>query len=314
MGTFLEQLCGISTVSGVQKALRCQKAEHTFADTPCGIMDQYISAMGQANNLLLIDCRSNEATLVPFGGSAPGTAVNSGEDSPIILVTNSKVKHQLSGSEYPDRVKQCQEAVKILQSKYPNVKQLRDATQEMVENLKGDMSDVVYRRARHCVSEDMRTLAAVEALKRNDFETVGRLMTESHYSLQMNYEVSCPELDLLVKIANQVKGVYGSRMTGGGFGGCTVTLVKRDAAPELIHHLHEAYWKQGHLKCETYECVPSSGAGVLPDLASAIDTVTRDETFNAALPPWIEYAEYILPVALAVSVAVGALFLFQGKK
>jgi galactokinase len=277
MATFLEGLCGITSVTGVQKALRCQKAEHTFADTPCGIMDQYISALGQEGNLLLIDCRSNEASLVPFGGGGSGSGEST--ESPVVLVTNSNVKHTLSGSEYPDRVRQCLEAVAIFQTKYPQVKALRDATPDMLEAVKHSMSEVVYRRARHCILEDKRTLDAVSALKGGDFETVGRLMTESHTSLQYEYEVSCPELDLLVQIANQVPGVYGSRMTGGGFGGCTVTLVARSSVAHLKHELEENYHKQMNLRCVCYEAKPSKGAGML-DLEAALKEADNENAWG----------------------------------
>jgi len=252
--TFLENLYGIRSVDGVTKALRCQKAEHTFAGMPCGIMDQYISAMGKKGNLLLIDCRSHGYTLVPYG---------SGADSPIILVTNSNVKHQLTGSEYPDRVKQCKEAVRILKESYPEVNALRDADMGMLENVKEMMSDLVYRRARHCISEDQRTLAAVEALKEKDYKKVGELMTESHRSLQHDYEVSCPELDFLVDVALTVPGVYGSRITGGGFGGCSVTLVERHAVKDLEEELKKRYRTELRLPCDCYECLPEEGSGAL---------------------------------------------------
>ena len=167
VATFLEALYNITTVNGVEKALRCQKAEHTWADTPCGIMDQYISAMGQDGNLLLIDCRSNEYQLVPFGSG--------GGSVPVLMITNSDVSHNLSGSEYPDRVRQCNEAVETIAQKYPQVKKLRDATMEMVDEVKIFMPDVNYRRARHCVTEDARTLNTVEMLKVGDFVTVGKV-------------------------------------------------------------------------------------------------------------------------------------------
>jgi galactokinase len=184
----------------VAKALRCQKAEHTFADTPCGIMDQYISAMGLKGSLLLIDCRTNSFELIPFGAATTGTA----SSSPIILVTNSLVKHTLSGSEYPDRVRQCKEAVAAIKMKYPIVEALRDANLDMLDSVQEELSDVVYRRAKHVIGEDIRTQSAVAALKKGDYVTVGQLMTASHYSLKDDYEVSCDELDFLVEVANKV--------------------------------------------------------------------------------------------------------------
>lgn len=293
IGTLLQGMCGITTVSNVQKALRCQKAEHTFADMPCGIMDQYISAMGSQGNLLLIDCRSTEYELVPFGAGA---------DAPIILVTNSNVKHKLTGSEYPDRVRQCKEAVKVLQAKYPEVKALRDATMPMLDSVKAQLSDLIYRRAKHCITEDVRTLATVTALKNGDFKAAGHHMTQSHMSLQRDFEVSCVEQDLLVKIALEVPGVYGSRMTGGGFGGCTVTLVKRSAVEKLKQSLKEHYWKQAHLKCECYACEPSPGAAMI-DLQPVLHKSATP------LPAWIDY---IVPGAvLLLSAALGAAFLMK---
>ena len=166
VATFLEALYNITTVNGVEKALRCQKAEHTWADTPCGIMDQYISAMGQDGNLLLttVGVTNTSWYLGSGGGSAP-----------VLMITNSDVSHNLSGSEYPDRVRQCHEAVETIAQKYPHVKELRDATMEMVDEVKIFMLDVNYRRARHCVTEDARTLNTVEMLKVGDFVTVGKV-------------------------------------------------------------------------------------------------------------------------------------------
>lgn len=252
VATFLENLYNITTVTGVEKALRCQKAEHTWADTPCGIMDQYISAMGQDGNLLLIDCRSREYQLVPFGGGS-GSA-------PVLMVTNSNVKHNLSGSEYPDRVRQCREAVATISAKYPQVKELRDATMEMVEEVKVDMSDVNYRRARHCVAENARTLDTVEKLKVGDFITVGKHMTASHISLRDDFEVSCPEVNELVDLALQVPGVLGSRMTGGGFGGCTVTLLQPTAVELFKDLVGKRYNDNVGIDCVFYLAVPAHGA------------------------------------------------------
>jgi galactokinase len=250
----LERLFNLKT-DKVTKALRCQKAEHDFAGMPCGIMDQFISAVGEDGHLVLIDCRSNKPTLVPFG---------SGETTPLILVTNSKVKHKLTGSEYPDRVKQCQEAVKALQKKYATkVKSLRDADQSMLQEVRGNMSEVAFKRAKHVIDENQRVLDTVEALKRKDYAAAGRYMTASHDSLRDDYEVSCEEIDFLQKCALGCQGVYGSRMTGGGFGGCTVTLVDRNAVKSLEHFLRESYWKQYHKQCEFIAAIPSAGAGVI---------------------------------------------------
>lgn len=280
----------------MKKALRCQKAEHTFAGTPCGIMDQFISSLGAEGHMLLIDCRTHKATLVPAG---------SGPDSPLILVTNSNVKHTLSGSEYPDRVRQCREAVEILQRHFPQIQALRDATLENIESVKGEMSDVVYRRARHVVSENQRTLDAVQALQSKDYALVGKLMTESHNSLRDDYEVSCEELDFLVRCALQVPGVFGSRMTGGGFGGCTVTLVERSAVNRLEMFLQENYFKQFHTNCSFYEATPSAGAGSLP-LDAAGDETKEPATKKRSL--WLDYAVPVSVAALSATVALSYFF------
>ena len=298
VATFLEKLAGgLPTVSGVQKALRCQKAEHTFADTPCGIMDQYISSMGRAGNLLLIDCRSQEYQLVPFG-TGPG--------SPVIIVTNSQVKHQLSGSEYPDRVNACKEAVAAVKKRYPSVKALRDITVEMLEESKADMSATTFRRAMHGVSEDRRTLDTMEALKAGDFERVGMNMTASHESLRDDYEVSCEELDILVNLANSVPGVYGSRMTGGGFGGCTVTLVRKDAVDALTRKLKFGYRETGR-ECIVYPpMVPSAGAA--PFSLQEVIAEYEKKKRNSALPALV--ASWAIPVTvILLAVSVGFVLL-----
>lgn len=274
VGMLLERLFNVKNMKagsedGVTRALRCQKAEHDFADTPCGIMDQYISSMGQAGKILLIDCRSQSYELVEVGGD------KNDPDRPVMLVANSNVKHNLSQSEYPVRRQQCEAAVKIISQKYPEVKLLRDVTLSMLEESKDAMSPVCYRRAKHVVTEDIRTKSTVEALKNGDFTLAGSNMTKSHASLQADFEVSCAELDLLVELALEVPGVFGSRMTGGGFGGCTITLVKKSAVVLLRQYLIDNYKKRAKLDCECYEVVPSAGA-------SEIDLATRKSSSSSS--------------------------------
>ncbi len=312
--TFVEALCGLQHVTPVQKALRCQRAEHTFANMPCGIMDQFISAMGVHQNLLLIDCRSNEFELVPFG------AAQGGARGPVILVTNSNVQHSLSGSEYPDRVRQCNAAVAALQKAHPGVVALRDATMEMLEAVRDELSPTVYSRAKHCITEDQRTLATVAALRREDFATVGRCMTESHVSLKEEYEVSCPEIDFLVDLALQVPGVLGSRITGGGFGGCTVTLVERDSVAILQQFLRDHYAKQTGCQCEFYVAEPSAGAGfvLLGDEKSSGTAGTAPAKATLVAKVGETHARgavsrYLLPATLLVVVAAVASGVLLGK-
>ncbi|NXL75166.1 GALK1 Galactokinase, partial [Leptocoma aspasia] len=241
--TFLQQLCP-DDGDLVAKALACQKAEHVFAGMPCGIMDQFISVMGKEGHALLIDCRSLETVLVPLTDA-----------SLAVLITNSNVRHTLTGSEYPTRRRQCEEAAAAL-----GKASLRDATLAELEEARSRLGDEVFRRARHVIGEIARTAQAAEALQHRDYGTFGRLMVESHNSLRDDYEVSCPELDELVAAALEVDGVYGSRMTGGGFGGCTVTLLEAGAAERAQQHIKEKY-------CGTatfYLTKPSGGAKALP--------------------------------------------------
>ncbi|KAM6377106.1 galactokinase [Pluvialis apricaria] len=241
--TFLQQLCP-DDGDLVAKALACQKAEHTFAGMPCGIMDQFISVMGKEGHALLIDCRSLETVLVPLTDATLA-----------VLITNSNVRHTLTGSEYPTRRRQCEEAAAVL-----GKASLRDATRAELEAARSQLGEEVYRRARHVIGEIARTVQAAQALQDRDYKTFGRLMVESHNSLRDDYEVSCPELDELVAAALEVDGVYGSRMTGGGFGGCTVTLLEAGAAERAQQHIQEKYSGTATF-CLTK---PSGGAKVLP--------------------------------------------------
>lgn len=227
--TFLESAFGLQ-ISKTQKALLCQKAEHEYCNVPCGIMDQFISSCGQQQCALLIDCRTQESTPVAF-------------DDPdvVIVVSNSNVNHELSGSEYKDRVAQCKAAVAALQTRNPEISHLRDATMAQLLAVQSELPDVVFRRARHVISENERTLETVACIQSKRYEDAGQHMFASHASLRNDYEVSTPELDALVEIARKSPGVYGARMTGGGFGGCIVVLLRRANAPELLAKLGEGY-------------------------------------------------------------------------
>ncbi len=215
-------------VPPVQLALVAQAAEHEYAGTRCGIMDQYIATMGQAGHALLIDCRSLEATPVAadFGGA-------------VLLVCDSRVKHDLAVSAYNERRADCERGVELLKRANPEVRALRDVSPEALERATG-LPDIVRRRCRHVVTENARTQAAVTALRSGNLEDMGRLMTESHWSLARDYEVSCAELDLLVETACAHSGVYGSRLTGAGFGGCAIALVDRAAVGDVIASLESA--------------------------------------------------------------------------
>ena len=250
-------------INAKEKALRCQKCEHQYCSTPCGIMDQFISACGVAGHVLLIDCRPPFATqLVPLA-----------DPDVTLVVANSNVKHTLSGSEYPDRVRQCQEACAAMRAAgHPQVQFLRDATAAMLDatHAQTTLPLDVLKRARHGITEDARTLEAVGALKARDYTKVGALMLRSHASLRDEYEVSCPELDALVEIAMGVSGVFGSRMTGGGFGGCTISLVRKSAVPALLKAIKEEYPRRtGGKKATCFVTEAAHGAHVLENADAA---------------------------------------------
>lgn len=251
VSVFLEQILNVA-FSPEDRALLCQAAEHNFPRMPCGVMDQFISSCAVKGSLLLIDCRANKGELVPMD-----------DPSVSIIVCNSNKKHQLTGSEYPDRVKQCKEAVALLQTRYPEVRALRDATVEQVEAMKEAMGDVVYRRALHVVSECQRCLECKEALEKKDYEKVGQLLYQSHASLRDNFEVSTPEIDILVEIALEQEGVYGARITGGGFGGCVVCFVKSEKAEAVMKTMEEEYKKKTGIQCDAFITKPEQGARVM---------------------------------------------------
>jgi len=247
--TLLEAMTG-SKLDPVEKALLCQHAEHQFAGMPCGIMDQFISVMGQAGHLLLLDCRSREVEQVPMADAAVA-----------VLITNSNVKHELTGGEYAQRRAQCEAAASAL-----GVPSLRDADAGALERARPRLADVTYRRARHVLSEIERTLHAAEGVRASNWPTVGQLLYASHSSLRDDYEVSCPELDVLVDIAQSIGlagGVYGCRMTGGGFGGCTVALVQADQVESISRRLAAEYEQRTRIQPTLFVSRPSAGARVI---------------------------------------------------
>ena len=231
-------------IDPLQLARLCQSAERNFVGLPCGIMDQYISVFGREHSAVEIDCRSLGHRLVALPGGITFVAVN------------TMVKHALAGSAYKERVAECAAACEAL-----GVASLRDVTPEQFAANQQRLPDVVRRRARHVVTEDARVNQFVEASGRGDLAAMGRLMVESHQSLRRDYEVSCPELDFLVDAALAVPGVHGSRMTGGGFGGCTVTLVDESAAGTFHAEIGQRYNREFGIIPQVYTCTPSAGAG-----------------------------------------------------
>lgn len=235
-------LSGI-TLPKLEIALLCQEAENEFVGMRCGIMDQYISAWGRAGHALMLDCRSLESRLLPLPADAR------------LVLCNSQVRHELAGGEYNERRAACEEGSRLL-----GVPALRDATLEMVDTLQDEL---LRRRCRHVVSENLRVDKAAAAMTRGDFAGFGRLMFESHASLRDDYEVSCPELDRLVELARPLPGVYGARMTGGGFGGCTVNLVRRQEVETFVEAI-----RKGYPAGQCFVCDASDGAAEIVDDAS----------------------------------------------
>lgn len=245
--------CALVAHSGLHIEARelarlCQKAENEFVGARVGIMDQFVSLFGHAHKALLLDCRSLEFRLLPL------------PDNVRLIICNTMVKHELASSAYNERRAQCEEGVRHLAQFYANVRALRDVTREQLEQHRSGLTGVVYRRCRHVITENARVLAAGEALEQHDLPYFGKLMGESHVSLRDDYEVSSDELDLMVELAQKVDGVYGSRMTGGGFGGSTVNLVREETADEFRTRVAEGYEQVTKLKPEIYICTAANGA------------------------------------------------------
>jgi galactokinase len=245
------------TLSGVDMdasrvALLCQKAEHEYAGVPVGIMDQTIVAAGKAGHAMLLDCRDLSRQYVPLDTRELR-----------VVIVNSMVKHELSEGEYGKRRQQCAEAVRFFQREDPEVKALRDVSLPEVEGARAKLPDVIFRRARHIVTENARTTQAATQLGHHNYEDFGTLMGESHASLRDDYEVSAPELDFLVEQAMTVRGVYGARMTGGGFGGCIVALAQPRAVDPLREHLKRVYPERFRKEPAVFATVATAGASVL---------------------------------------------------
>ena len=246
----LNDLFGDNKVSKWDMVLAGQATEHNYCGVNCGIMDQFASVFGKAGCLMRLDCRSREFEYFPF--------------NPIgykLVLLDSVVKHELAGSPYNDRRNSCENVVKHIAAKHPEGKfeTLRDCTWEQLEEVKAEVGDEDYRRAKFVLGEKGRVLAVCDALNAGDYETVGKKMYETHYGLSKEYEVSCEELDYLNDIAKE-NGVTGSRIMGGGFGGCTINLVKEDLYDKFIADAKAKYTaKFGHAP-KVYDVVISDGA------------------------------------------------------
>lgn len=247
--TLIEAATG-KPLDGREKAKLCQRAENIHVGMPCGIMDQFSSALCETDHLMQLDCRSLETTQVPF--TNPDITV---------LIVNSNVKRELASSAYPIRRGQCETAAKQLK-----VPALRDATMSKLDSLADQIEDVVYRRARHVIGENTRVEQMAAALASGNWAQAGELMYASHDSLRDDYEVSCEELNLLVDTAHEIGsggGVIGSRLTGAGFGGCTVTLVESDAVEDVAERLRQTYQTTLNIEPTLFTTRPGPGAHIV---------------------------------------------------
>lgn len=250
-GVMLKDIFGFD-ISMIEIALTGQYSENKFNGCNCGIMDQFASAMGKKDHAIFLDTSTLEYEYAPVVL----------ENAKIVII-NSKVKHSLVDSAYNDRRNECETALKELQ-KVMNIQTLGDLTEEAFEAHKDAIqSEVRQKRAKHAVYENQRAVKAVEALKKNDVAAFGRLMNASHISLRDDYEVSCEEIDLLVDLAWNMEGVIGSRITGGGFGGCTVSIVKNESVDQFIEKIGDEYEKRVGHKAEFYVVDIGDGAGRL---------------------------------------------------
>jgi galactokinase len=246
-GLALTQIAGHS-IDGLQLAKLCQRAENLYVGMRCGIMDQFASVHGRAGHAVLLDCRSLEHRFLPL-------------QSAQLVICNTMVRHRLAGSEYNRRREQCEQGVQALAGVVPGIVALRDVSGDLLLSHRAALDELIYRRCRHVVTENERVIAAADALEAADLAVFGGLMRESHRSLRDDYEVSCDELDLMVRLAESIDGVYGARMTGGGFGGCTVNLVRADRVAQFCSQLAADYARATGHRPEIYVCEAADGAG-----------------------------------------------------
>jgi len=235
-------------------ALAGQQAEHEYVGMPCGIMDQYISAMGKAGQALMLDCRTVESRPAPMRWQGL-----------VFAVCDSKVKHELAGSTYGVRRDECRQGLELLRAVRPEARALRDITPAVMAAREADLPEPIGRRVRHVVTENDRVLRAVDAMARGDAAAVGALLYASHASLRDDYEVSCPELDLLVEATGDMDFVLGARMTGGGFGGCTVNLLRAEAFDDFRAAMAQRYRAATGRDADIIRCVPSDGVREIVD-------------------------------------------------
>ena len=247
-GMALLEIAGIAA-DRVQLAEICRRAENEFVGAHVGIMDPFISCCGRTGQALLLDCRTLEFQQLSLPSHVS------------LVICNTMVKHAHAGGEYNTRRRECEEAVRLLASSLPSMVALRDVGLNELEDRASLLPQTIYKRCLHVVSENARVLDAAAALVKADLDRLGKCMAESHVSLRDNYQVSCEELDLMVRLANEVEGVHGARMTGGGFGGCTINLVDDSAVDPFIRHVGSGYATATGLTPQIFVTPAAQGAG-----------------------------------------------------
>jgi galactokinase len=240
---------GRPSLDRTKLARLCQQAENEFVGARCGIMDQFVASHGERGKALLLDCRSLQYRQLPL------------PDDAALVICNTMVKHSVARGEYNQRRAECEAWVRLLSKYLPDAQALRDVTPEDLEAYGHELPDIVRRRCRHVIGENAGVLQAAAALEPGDLQAFGNLMLESHRSLRDDFEVSCPELDLMVELAEQLEGVYGTRMTGGGFGGCTIALVQAGCVEAFKRTVQEGYERSTGCKPEIYVCSTAEGVG-----------------------------------------------------
>lgn len=229
-----------------------QKSENEFVGVRCGIMDQYVNIFGERNSVLRLDCRSLESRLYPFDFSGVS-----------IVLFDTGVSHSLASTEYNRRREECAEGVRVVKHRFPHVTHLRDVSSAVIHEFDEEMKPEIFRRCKYVIEEDDRVLRAAMALEQSDLSTFGSLMNSSHDGLRNDYEVSCAELDYLVDAVKGSPHVYGARMMGGGFGGCTINLIESDEIERISAEIAEKYRRQFHVALKTYVTEISSGTHVV---------------------------------------------------
>jgi galactokinase len=243
----LNELYGLN-LDKMKMATLAQASESEFVGVQCGIMDQFANLFGRKNSLLQLDCRSMEHAVLPFDF-----------DDTTILLCDSRVRHELASSEYNVRRSQCEQGVAVISNMFPGITSLRDVTMDRLDACSQSMDGTIARRCKYVIEENLRVGMTANALNAGRIDEVGELMIASHEGLRDLYEVSCPELDVLVDAALRIEGVYGSRMMGGGFGGCTISLVREDCVEEFAREMPDAYYDATGKDVNIHRCAIGDG-------------------------------------------------------